>query len=464
MLERERAAHGALRPAPSAPSAGAQRGAARPALPQRRKGRRLNLLLAFLCALPAGAATVYPLDRSELLAGQAFDFKVELDEAGPEPAATVCGRPAAETFGRALRYTPAEPGVGKPALRADGVTLTTPGPCDVTVAGTTARWQVYAATAPPKAKNVILLIGDGLSLAHRTAARAMRGHTFGRARAPLAMDDMPHTALVGTSASNSLLPDSAQTATAYSFGLKTAVESVGVMADRTPDHFDDPRAEGLLELAKRKGLARGLVTTSSLVDATPAAFYGHTRQRYDKAAIGGELTAAAPEVALGGGAQYLTPRGTRGSKRKDSRDVVGELRAQGWAAADTAASLATLSSAPGTRRLVGVFADGDLKGLVERRAGRAPAQPGLLEMFDAALKVLGRSEKGFFLMTEGALIDKYSHELDWERAVMDTLEFDDVVARAKAFAAQDGNTLVLVVSDHAQGASVSGMVRDELPG
>lgn len=327
-----------------------------------------------------------------------------------------------------------------------------------------ALWDVYAASGPARARNVILLIGDGMSLAHRTAARAMRGHSSGRAKAPLAMDDMPHTALVGTSASDSLLPDSAQTATAYSIGLKTAVESVGVMADRTPDSFDDPRAEGLLDLARRKGLARGLVTTASLVDATPAAFYGHSRQRYEKAAIGGELTAAAPEVVLGGGSQHLRPRGTRNSKRKDSRDIVGELRALGWAAADTAASLKSLSSASATKRLVGVFADGDMKGVVERKAGRAPGQPGLIDMMDSALQVLGRSEKGFFLMAEGALIDKYSHDLDWERAVLDTLEFDMAVARAKEFAAKDGKTLVLVVSDHTHGGGVSGMVRDDQPG
>ncbi|TPW21357.1 MAG: alkaline phosphatase [Elusimicrobia bacterium] len=343
---------------------------------------------------------------------------MELDAAvGAAPEVTVCGRPAAEAFGKAPTFIPSEAGVGKPALRAEGVFLSTAGPCAVTVAGgPSAAWTVYAVPKKPRAKNVILLIGDGMSLAHRTAARAMRGHSSGRAKAPLAMDDMPHTALVGTSASDSLLPDSAQTATAYSLGLKTAVESVGVMADRTEDAFDDPKAEHLLALARRKGLATGIVTTAALVDATPAAFFAHTRWREKYAEIGAQLPLEAPEVALGGGAAALAPKS------------VGAMRAAGWEYAADAKTLTERAAAPGTKKLLGVF------------------------------------ERGFVLMAEGALIDKYSHQLDWERAVLDTLEFDMAVARAKAFAAKDGNTLVLVVSDHTHGASVSGMVRDDLPG
>lgn len=415
--------------------------------------------LSALLASSVSAALIFPLDRSEILAGQVFDFKVELDTSAERGTAgvTVCGRPAAEVFGRPLEVIASEAGVGLPALLARGVRLSRPGPCLVEVSGpggpARANWLVYSASGTAKAQRVILLIGDGLSLAHRTAARAMGpGHSAGRANAHLAMDDLPHTALLGTSASDSLLPDSAQTATAYAIGLKTAVESLGVMADRTPDLFDDPRAEGLLALAARKGLARGLVTTASLFDATPAAFYAHTRQRYEKAAIAGEFLKAAPEVALGGGSQDLRPR------------AVAELHAAGWVVADSSAALAESAVLPGTRRLLGVFAAGDMAGVVERRSGRAPGQPGLVEMLDAALAVLSRDEEGFFLMAEGALIDKFSHQLDWERAVMDTLEFDKAVARAKEFAARDGRTLVLVLADHTQGASVSGMVRMEQPG
>ncbi|MBI5596709.1 MAG: alkaline phosphatase [Elusimicrobia bacterium] len=400
----------------------------------------LALPLLALLALPARAAAVYPPDRAEILVGQAFDFKVEFSTPlGGLPRVTVCGLP----LGPEARFIPAEP-----AVLVRGMRLSVPGPCVVSVDGTPeASWQAYA-PGPRKARSVILLIGDGLSLAHRVAARALgAGYAAGRARAPLAMDDMPRTALVGTSASDSLLPDSAQTASAYSMGQKTAVEAVGVLADRTPDPTDDPRVEGLLSLARRKGLSRGLVTTSALYDATPAAFYAHNRLRYEKAAIAAELPQAALEAALGGGAELLRPH-------------AGKLEAAGWAVVSSAAALSSAGSGP----LLGLFADGDMAGVYERTAGRAPGQPGLVEMQDAALRVLARDPDGFFLMVEGALIDKFSHDLDWERSVLETIEFDKAVARAKEFAARDGQTLVLVVSDHAQGMSVSGVVRDALPG
>ena len=398
------------------------------------------LALLALLALPARGAAVYPPDRSEVLAGQSFDFKVEFSTPlGGVPRVTVCG----ETPGPGARYLPSEP-----ALIVRGMRLKAAGPCEVAVDGTrAASWEVYA-PGPRKARNVILLIGDGLSAAHRSAARAMgAGYAMGRAKAPLAMDDMPHTALLGTSAMDSLLPDSAQTATAYATGQKTAVEAVGVMADRTPDPTDDPRVEGLLSLAKRKGMSRGIVTTAALYDATPAAFYAHNRMRYEKDAIASELPAAALEVALGGGARLLGP-------------AAEKMKTAGWTVVGSSAALA--SAGPG--RLLGLFAADDMSGVLERRNGRAGGQPGLVAMQDAALRALSRERGGFILVVEGALIDKFSHDLDWERSVLETIEFDQAVARAKDFASRDGNTLVLVVADHTQGASLSGVVRDELPG
>lgn len=398
------------------------------------------LALLALLALPARGAAVYPPDRSEVLAGQSFDFKVEFSTPlGGVPRVTVCGKP----LGAEARFIPSEP-----ALLLRGMRLSTPGPCAVAVDGVTAAsWLVYA-PGPRKARSVILLIGDGLSAAHRSAARAMgAGYSSGRALAPLAMDDMPHTALVGTSAADSLLPDSAQTASAYSMGQKTAVEAVGVLADGTPDPADDPRVEGLLSLAARRGMSRGIVTTSALYDATPAAFYAHNRKRYAAEAIAAELPDAAPEVALGGGARLLGP-------------AAQKLKARGWTVVGSSAALASAGSA----RLLGLFAEDDMAGVYARGQGRAPGQPGLLAMQDAALNALSKDPDGFFLMVEGALIDKYSHDLDWERAVLETIEFDHAVARAKEFAARDGNTLVLVVADHTQGASLSGVVRDALPG
>ena len=111
-------------------------------------------------------------------------------------------------------------------------------------------WNVYD-TAPRKAKNVILFIGDGMSLAHRVAARVLaKGIAEGKAFGKLAIDDMPHMALVATAGSDSIITDSANSASAYATGHKSAVNAMGVYADRTPDPLDDPKVETITSLAQ----------------------------------------------------------------------------------------------------------------------------------------------------------------------------------------------------------------------
>src|SRR3954467_15138121 len=113
------------------------------------------------------------------------------------------------------------------------------------------RWNVYD-TGPRKAKNVILFIGDGMSPAHRVAARLLaKGIAEGKALGKLALDDMPHMALVATAGSDSIITDSANSASAYATGHKSAVNAMGVYADRTPDPLDDPRVETVTSLAQR---------------------------------------------------------------------------------------------------------------------------------------------------------------------------------------------------------------------
>jgi alkaline phosphatase len=142
------------------------------------------------------------------------------------------------------------------------------------------NWNVYD-TPPRKAKNVILFIGDGMSLAHRVAARVLaKGIAEGKAFGKLAIDDMPQMALVATAGSDSIITDSANSASAYATGHKTAVNAMGVYADRTPDPLDDPKVETITSLAKRRlGMAVGIVTNTEVEDATPAAMVAHIRRR-----------------------------------------------------------------------------------------------------------------------------------------------------------------------------------------
>src|SRR5262249_34739680 len=136
----------------------------------------------------------------------------------------------------------------------------------------TVVWEVYG-TGPRKARNVILFIGDGMSMAHRTAARILSKRiTEGKYHGKLAMDVMPYMALLGTSGVDSIIADSANSASAYTTGHKSSVNALGVYADRTPDTLDDPKVETITSLVKRRlGMAVGVVTNTEVEDATPAA-------------------------------------------------------------------------------------------------------------------------------------------------------------------------------------------------
>ena len=220
-----------------------------------------------------------------------FDFKVEFpDRIDPAKLkVTVNGEDYAAVFGRAATFIEREDGKDQSALMLRDVALTKPGPVTVEVGdGTRSRklaWTVYD-TGPRKAKNVILFIGDGMSPAHRTAARLLsKGIAEGKSLGKLAIDDMPHMALVATAGSDSIITDSANAASAYATGHKTAVNAMGVYADRTINPFDDPRVETITSLAKRRlGLGIGIVTNTEVEDATPAAMIAHTRRRaaYDE--------------------------------------------------------------------------------------------------------------------------------------------------------------------------------------
>ena len=235
--------------------------------------------------------TVYPIDRADILVGARFDFKVEFAGlADPtKVSVTLNGKDHAELFGKAATFVEREDGKDQSALMLRDVSLAQPGVYRLRVSdGINSReldWNVYD-SGPRKAKNVILFIGDGMSLAHRVAARVLaKGIAEGKARGKLAIDDMPHMALVATAGSDSIITDSANSASAYATGHKSAVNAMGVYADRTLDPLDDPKVETISSLVKRRhGMAVGIVTNTEIEDATPAAMVAHVRRRseYDR--------------------------------------------------------------------------------------------------------------------------------------------------------------------------------------
>ncbi|MGD9803167.1 MAG: alkaline phosphatase [Hyphomicrobiaceae bacterium] len=426
-------------------------------------------------AASASAQTIYPLDRAEILAGARFDLKVEADHvlAKDEIVVSINDRPASEMLGTEVEFVANEDEQGRSALWVRGANIVKPGTYKVEARTGTSHaevtWNVFG-TADPVAKNVILFVADGLSNAHRVAARVLaKGIREGRYGSELAIDDMPHMALVSTAGTDSIITDSANSASSYTTGHKSCVNALGVYCSRTKKDREHPSVETIASIARRtQGKAIGIVTNTEIQDATPASMVAHTRRRADYDGITAMLFDAAPEVILGGGSDGFvpTPRG----RRRDNVDYLAKFKAAGYRLAATADGMMATAKDPATKKLLGLFHPRNLDGALDRRflkkgtVGAYPEQPDLVEQLDAALAVLERSENGFVLMIESGLIDKYSHVLDWERAVYDTIMLDNAVARAKAWAEPRNDTLIVVVPDHAHPVSIIGTYDDARPG
>jgi alkaline phosphatase len=281
---------------------------------------------------------------------------------------------------------------------------------------------------------------------------------------------MPHMALVATAGSDSIITDSANSASAYATGHKTATNAMGVYADRTMDVFDDPRVETITSLAKRQNnMAIGIVTNTEIEDATPAAMVAHTRRRAAYDQIVEQFFVAKPDVLMGGGAANFLPQAATLSKRRDDIDYIAKFRDAGYPYAATASELNALAAKPDTRKLLGLFTPGNMDGVLDRKflkgggVQKYPEQPDLTEQVQGALDILSRHDNGFFLMVESGLIDKYAHLLDMDRAVYDTIMLDNAVKLAKDWAKARGeDTLILVVSDHSHPNSLVGTVNDDM--
>jgi alkaline phosphatase len=486
-------------------------------------------LMLSLLAVPVLAQTslrVAPVDGASIAAGARFDIRVEATGApgGAPPtglkivldgtdlsgrnilAAGAGGEKGRGGTGTPDGYEPArDRAAAAPAHTTNfllrDVALDTPGRHTLTAstadgATVSVSWEVFAwrgdASRPP-VRNVILLLGDGLSLAARTAARALaRGYTSGKANGLLAMDAMPATGLVMTSALNALVTDSAPGMSSYVTGHKAANNMEGVYPDNTwparragqaatPTDglaiFDNPRTEYLGALLRRTrgpGFSVGIVTTADVTDATPAANAVHTSNRSSAAGIASrffdERDVNGVRVLLGGGRCHFTVKGPSSTcGRADGRDLEAEFVAAGFNRVGSRTELLALGPGPAPKALLGLFRGSHLSVAFDKvGAGRysdaltTPAdrdQPMLEEMTSAAIATLAtHSPDGFYLMVEGASIDKQEHAVDAERAIWDVIEFDRAVAEALEFAEHTNgdadpanDTLVIVAADHETG-------------
>lgn len=281
------------------------------------------------------------------------------------------------------------------------------------------------AEEPRKARNVILLIGDGMALPQVSAALYSNNNKL----------NLEQFSIIGfhkPSSASDLITDSAAGATAFACGVKTYNGAIGMTKDTLPCFT-------ILEELDALGYATGLVATSTLVHATPAAFVAHQPLRVFYEAIAADFLKADLDLAIGGGKRYFDRR------EEDERDLVKELQQKGYIVSDYFREELTQITSVSKRPFFYFTAD---KHPLTHAAGRDY----LPYATDFALSFLRRrSDKGFFLMIEGSQIDWGGHSNDGGLAVDETLDFDEAVGLALKFAKKDGETLVLVTGDHESG-------------
>lgn len=311
-----------------------------------------------------------------------------------------------------------------------------------------------AAPGPPG--SAVLFIGDGMGPAYVTATRVARGGSRGRLR----IDGLPYTALSRTHSADSPVTDSAAAASAMACGQKTANGVLCEDASAVYGKQDGRKLESIAAWAKRRGLRVGLVTTTTVTHATPAAFYAHEKDRDNEAGIARQAVESGFHFLLGGGRKFFP------------EDVRAEAGAAGWTVVETADALRAIGGLD--HRVLGLFADGHLPYEPEIEAARkrmdggegdaaARTAPTLPEMTRWAIDGLRKTGQPFFLMVEGGRIDHAGHA-NWARTLVDeTAAFDEAIGYA-VDRLDPKTTLVLVTADHETGGLALNGYPDEKDG
>lgn len=297
---------------------------------------------------------------------------------------------------------------------------------------------------PPRIRNVIIMIADGNGAGGTALARWYKG-------VPLSYDSYT-CGLVRTYCADTPITDSAPAATAMATGFKSHDGYIGILPDLAtmpgvppvpPGDAKRPLAT-VLEAARMSGRSTGLVATSQVQHATPAAFSSHGPSRSDYETLAEQQVYNGLDVVLGGGLKYLQP-----DQRKDGEDLSAELKRLGYDLVTDPDRLERSSAG----RLWGLFAPEALACDFDRNPDR---QPSLEAMTGKALELLSRNPRGFFLLVEGSQVDWAAHANDPAGVISELLAFDRAVAAALEFARQDGHTAVIITTDHGTGGLTMG--------
>lgn len=271
-----------------------------------------------------------------------------------------------------------------------------------------------------KVKNVILMIGDGMSLMHvYTAWAANRGKLW--------LENAQATGLSKTWAVKKLVTDSGSGGTSLATGVKTVYHAVGVDPEGKP-------LTSLVDVAKELGKDAGMAVTCRLWDATPCDFCCHNIDRDKEEELVGDYPTSGVDFVFGGGAQKFT-------NRKDGRDIFKELQKKGYHISRT---LDDFFAYDKNSRIFAVPYDKDTPLPDER--GDLLARASM-----KGISLMNQNKNGFFMMIEGSQLDDYGHFNQLDLLMKETLDFDQTVGEVMKWAAKDGETLVVVTADHETG-------------
>ncbi|SEJ13022.1 alkaline phosphatase [Demequina mangrovi] len=341
----------------------------------------------------------------------------------------------------------------------------------------------YAAVASTKAsnakpKNVILFVGDGMGISTVTAARILEGQLEGATgeENALSFEEFPNVALSKVYNVDSQVPDSAGTMTAMMTGVKTDIGVLGVDEGVVRGDCDSVAGTELtswMMLAESAGKATGVVSTARLTHATPGGTYAISADRdweddgdlpegcedYEYGDIASQLLSFERygdgfEVALGGGRRHFLTQ-DEGGNREDGRDLTAEWadRGDGWAYVDTASALDGVDLGA-TDHLLGLFASSHMS-YEHDRVEEGADEPSLTEMTEVALEQLQDDKDGFALMVESGRIDHAHHEGNAYRALTETIELSNAVAKAVEMV-DLSETMIVVTADHSHVFTIAG--------
>ncbi len=284
--------------------------------------------------------------------------------------------------------------------------------------------QIAKEEVPPKAKNVILLIGDGTGLSQISSAFYFKKTRSNYAR-------FKHIGLINTSSSREDITDSAAGATAFASGVKTYNGAVGVADDST-------EVKTLVEIVSQQHIKTGVISTSSIQHATPASFYAHAINRGLYEDITTDMVVSDIDFFAGGGTKFF-------NKRKDGKNLLEELKAKGFGIDTTA--LGDFAGIKQYSKMAYLLAENHMDPVAK---GRGDFLPKATEL---GIQFLNKDtdNSNFFVMIEGSQIDWGGHGNDAEYLISELIDFDDAIGKALDFAEKDGNTLVIVTGDHETG-------------